>query len=104
MRSGMFDLLKDLDRYQGVPPYASEHYGIYQPLLGWRSHLTRQWIRRGGKVVHPRLRRIVDGRILPGPEAVLAPHRSSSWPSRCSRGEDATRGGSSSSRIWIAIF
>lgn len=24
----MFDLSKDLDRYQGVTPYSSEHYGI----------------------------------------------------------------------------
>ena len=37
----MFDLLKDLERYQGIPLYASEHDGVYQPLLGWQSTLTR---------------------------------------------------------------
>ena len=64
----MFDLKKDIDRYQGIPPYASEHYGIYQPLLGWNSKLTKDWVRIGANVVDPRLRSIVDGRIKPGPE------------------------------------
>ncbi|MCB0910349.1 MAG: hypothetical protein KDB60_01875 [Propionibacteriaceae bacterium] len=63
----MFDLFKDVDRYRGVPPYASEHYGIYQPLLGWKSRLTNEWIRLGAKVVDPRLKRILDSRIEPAP-------------------------------------
>ena len=67
----MFDLFKDLDTYRGIPPYASEHFGVYQPILGWRSHLTAQWVRRGAKVVDPRLRRIVDGRITPSPTVVV---------------------------------
>ena len=67
----MFDLFNDLDTYRGIPPYASEHFGVYQPILGWRSHLTAQWVRRGAKVVDPRLRRIVDGRITPSPTVAV---------------------------------
>lgn len=62
----MFDLFKDIERYKGIPPYASEHYGVYQPLLGWESKLTKNWIRRGSLVIDPRIKRILDGRILPG--------------------------------------
>ena len=69
----MFDLFKDIDRYRGIPPYASEHYGVYQPLLGWESNLTKKWIQRGGILIDPRVKRILDGRILPGPETVLNP-------------------------------
>lgn len=68
----MFKLLKDLDteKYQGIPPYASEHYGVYQPLLGWESKLTKKWIERGS-VLDPRVKRILDGRVWPGPLDVL---------------------------------
>ena len=70
----MFDLAKDIDRYKGVTPYASEHYGVYQPLLGWQSRLTKKWLARGGPLIDPRLKRILDGRIQPGPLDVLNPH------------------------------
>lgn len=63
----MFDLFKDIEKYKGISPYASELYGVYQPLLGWQSNLTKQWIRRGGALIDPRLKRILDGRIVPGP-------------------------------------
>jgi hypothetical protein len=68
----MFNLRKDLDtdKYKGIPPYASEHYGIYQPLLGWDSKLTKKWIQRGGTLIEPRVKRILDGRILPGPTEI----------------------------------
>src|SRR4029450_4664554 len=69
----MFDLLKDIDKYKGIPPYASEHYGVYQPLLGWESKLTKNWIQRGGILIDPRVKRIRDGRILPGPQEVNNP-------------------------------
>src|SRR4029079_2168874 len=29
--------IKDLQQYAGVLPYDSEIFGIYQPLLGWKS-------------------------------------------------------------------
>src|SRR5437764_8829907 len=63
----MFDLTKDIEKYKGITPYASEHYGVYQPLLGWESHLTKKWIERGGVLIDPRVKLILDGRILPGP-------------------------------------
>jgi hypothetical protein len=63
----MFDLFKDIDKYKGVPPYASEHYGVYQPLLGWQSKLTKDWLKRGGALIDPRIQRILDGRLVPGP-------------------------------------
>ena len=37
----------DLEPYKGVLPYASELYGIYQPLLGWRSSRTQKRIEAG---------------------------------------------------------
>ncbi|GAB3931736.1 hypothetical protein [Larkinella terrae] len=63
----MFDLNKDIDKYKGIPPYASEHYGVYQPLLGWTSKLSTQWVRNGGTIVDSRIKQILDGRITPGP-------------------------------------
>lgn len=62
----MFDLFKDIEKYKGVPPYASELYGVYQPLLGWQSNLTKKWIQHGGLIIDPKIKRILDGRILPG--------------------------------------
>src|SRR6266516_4367134 len=67
----MFDLFKDIDKYKGIPPYASEHFGVYQPLLGWQSSLTKKWLQRGGILIDPRIQRILDGRIAPGPIEVL---------------------------------
>src|SRR5437868_12833740 len=29
--------MADLNGYKGILPYASELFGIYQPLLGWKS-------------------------------------------------------------------
>src|SRR5215470_11076176 len=66
----MFDLFKDIDQYKGITPYASEHYGVYQPLLGWESKLTKNWIQRSGTLIDRRVKRILDGRILPGPQDV----------------------------------
>jgi hypothetical protein len=40
--------LTDLTDYTSVLPYASELFGVYQPLLGWRSRRTINRIRRGG--------------------------------------------------------
>lgn len=70
----MFDLLKDVEKYRGIPPYASELYGVYQPLLGWQSYLTKKWVRRGGALVDRRLKTILDGHITPAPAHVYASH------------------------------
>ncbi len=39
--------MQDLTSHIGTLPYASELFGIYQPLLGWRSKLTRARYDRG---------------------------------------------------------
>lgn len=31
-----------LDAFKQIPPYATELFGVYQPLLGWRSRQTQQ--------------------------------------------------------------
>jgi hypothetical protein len=72
--SSVFDLMKDIDKYKGKSPYASELYGVYQPLLGWQSRLTKKWIQQGGPVIDQRLKKILDGRIKPGPTAVRFSH------------------------------
>ena len=69
----MFDLFKDIEKYKGITPYASEHYGVYQPLLGWESRLTKNWIQRGAILIDPHVRRILDGRLTPGPQEVKNP-------------------------------
>lgn len=78
----MFDLMKDIDKYKGITPYASELYGVYQPLLGWNSNLTQKWLQRGGPVVDPRIRRILDGWITAGPTEVRGqpPAEFQAWP------------------------
>jgi hypothetical protein len=37
----------NFDKFKGALPYASELYGIYQPLLGWKSRLTTRRIEAG---------------------------------------------------------
>ncbi|MBP1967771.1 hypothetical protein [Paenibacillus aceris] len=69
----MFNLRKDIEKYGNKPPYASEMYGIFQPLLGWESKLTKQWIQQGGSVfsqLNPQIMRILNANISPGPTAI----------------------------------
>ncbi len=69
----MFDLTKDVDKYRGIPPYASELYGVYQPLLGWQSQLTKKWIQHGGELVDPGIKSILDAHITPAPMSSFNP-------------------------------
>lgn len=39
--------ITNLGKYSGVLPYASEMFGIYQPLLGWKSKRIAERIERG---------------------------------------------------------
>lgn len=39
--------ISDLNDYKSVLPYASELFGVYQPLIGWKSKRIRDRIRRG---------------------------------------------------------
>lgn len=38
--------MADVDRFKGTLPYASELFGIYQPLLGWKSKQTAERFER----------------------------------------------------------
>ena len=62
----MFDLFKDVDKYEWVPHHGNQHYGVYRPLLGWQSKLTKNWLRRGGALVDPRIQRMPEGRLWTG--------------------------------------
>jgi hypothetical protein len=41
----------DLQQYTSVLPYASELFGVYQPMIGWKSKRARRWLfkARGGE-------------------------------------------------------
>ncbi|KAA0972171.1 peptidoglycan-binding protein [Aureimonas fodinaquatilis] len=45
--------LLDLTKYKGVLPYSSELFGVYQPMIGWRSKRTFRWLDR--KIERPPL-------------------------------------------------
>src|SRR3954469_6243451 len=34
--------MSSFDDYKGILPYASELFGIYQPLLGWKSQIIQK--------------------------------------------------------------
>jgi hypothetical protein len=59
--------LADLTAYKSVLPYASELFGIYQPLLGWRSKRTEErfeeGFRRDRKALLERLKREFAGAV-----------------------------------------
>lgn len=47
--------MQSFDQYKGALPYASEVFGIYQPLLGWKSRITLQRFERGRAQFRERL-------------------------------------------------
>jgi hypothetical protein len=59
--------LADLTAYKSVLPYASELFGIYQPLLGWRSKLIEErfeaGFRRDKKALLARIKREFAGAV-----------------------------------------
>lgn len=69
--------MPELDDFAGQWPYASELYGVYQPLLGWRSlrsqqradaeraHLADEIL--GGMLVDPRFQRAGEDGLMVGP-------------------------------------
>lgn len=61
----------DLNSHAGVLPYASELYGIYQPLLGWRSRRTQQRLDDGIAQVWNRV--LADLPILVAPDVEIDP-------------------------------
>ena len=79
--------LKDLEQYAGVLPYASEIFGVYQPLLGWKSKRIMERFAAG--------RQNDRDQILRGLERAVA-HRSPSIMTR--RAKPVSR----SRRVWSA--
>ena len=41
--------ITDLTAYTSVLPYASEMFGVYQPLLGWKSKRIQERFNQGFK-------------------------------------------------------
>ncbi|MBS1717787.1 MAG: hypothetical protein JSS72_08655 [Armatimonadetes bacterium] len=67
----MFKLRKNLDDFQGIPPYASELYGITQPLLGWKSPRIIRWLSARGICSNSDvIRTTIAGNIAPGPQNI----------------------------------
>ena len=53
----------DFHNFAGRLPYASEMYGVYEPLLGWQSQLTINWM--DSAEADNRIRRILDAHFIP---------------------------------------
>lgn len=39
--------ITDYSQFQTILPYASEIFGVYQPLIGWNSKRTLDWVQKG---------------------------------------------------------
>ncbi len=46
---------RDLTQFERILPYASELFGVYQPLIGWRSRRIQSWIKRANQFERVRL-------------------------------------------------
>lgn len=59
--------MQDLSHFVGILPYSSELFGVYQPLLGWKSQLTAQ---RYDKALNT-VQRLVHTRLLTSVQAAI---------------------------------
>jgi hypothetical protein len=57
--------ITDLGQYSGVLPYASEMFGIYQPLLGWKSKRIEERIAKGLSSDKSQILRNLEREITP---------------------------------------
>lgn len=55
----------NLNRFLGRPPYATQLFGIYQPLLGWRSKRTTARVNRGFDLVRDSAYEYLTSRLQP---------------------------------------
>ena len=55
----------DFDKFQGSLPYASELFGIYQPLLGWRARRIKRRFRRVGEDARRQLISYIASKAIP---------------------------------------
>jgi hypothetical protein len=56
----------NLDEFKETLPYASELFGVYQPLLGWRSRITRRRVDRGRLAGLVAVTGLALGQVKPG--------------------------------------
>jgi hypothetical protein len=77
--------MKDLSAYTGTLPYASELFGIYQPLLGWKSQIVTRRINRSVQMAHARIAETVLNRVRL-PITVQAVRATCAGGRHCSRG------------------
>ncbi|MEI9939261.1 MAG: hypothetical protein WDO69_18730 [Pseudomonadota bacterium] len=61
----MSQRVSDFSKYMGVLPYDSELFGVYQPLLGWKSARRHARIQRGARSRRSRMLRALLSRITP---------------------------------------
>lgn len=64
--------LTDLQTYTGVLPYASELFGVYQPLIGWTSKRQKERVQRGFANDLEKASRGLLGRLRPDFEIKLS--------------------------------
>lgn len=57
--------ITDLNQYSGVLPYSSELFGVYQPLLGWKSKRTEDRFGKGLRQDRAQLIRSLAATISP---------------------------------------
>ncbi|MFY7940281.1 MAG: hypothetical protein ACOVOX_05165, partial [Burkholderiaceae bacterium] len=63
--------ISDLQQYKDVLPYDSEIFGVYQPMIGWRSKRMRDRIDRGFKADRLNLSRLLYEQLKPDFEMKL---------------------------------
>ncbi|MDO9175810.1 MAG: hypothetical protein Q7V62_13470, partial [Actinomycetota bacterium] len=57
--------VNSFEPYTGTLPYASEIFGVYQPMIGWRSQRMRQRVDRGFAADRSVSLRAMLGKIKP---------------------------------------
>src|SRR5262249_47721753 len=58
--------MASFDDYKGILPYAAELFGIYQPLLGWKSRIIQQRYSRLRSALYAELaNRVLSGAPVP---------------------------------------
>ena len=60
--------MNELKDYRGTLPYASELFGVYQPLLGWRSRRTKERYDRYRSMLYERIAQRILTAVKPAVE------------------------------------
>jgi hypothetical protein len=63
--------ITELTEHSGVLPYASEMFGVYQPLLGWKSKRIEQRFKEGYKNDKPQLLNKLKREFAAGQEVTV---------------------------------